>query len=127
MEERTWRGVSKLKKQLLDTKTEAEAHHTSLHLHGRSVAVNYNAMAKAQLPKILFAARTLEDMAECIQPALGREVPGLSHMGVLLAQSVRDSGITSLYAVHARNLVNITEENGISPWETKELQELFSI
>jgi hypothetical protein len=127
VQERTWQGLARLREQLRETRNEAEAHTASLCLYGRETAVTYATMTKAQLPNILTAARMLEDMAERVQQALGREEPGLRHMGALLATSIQSSGVTSLYVIHARNLINITEENGISPWETKELQELFSI
>lgn len=126
--ERTWHGLSQLKLQLQNTRSDVKAHHTSLCLYGSSaLAGNYGAMAYEQIPKLIGAMEVMEEMIDRLQPALAREEPGLSRMGTLLAMLIQSSGITSLYLVHARNLANITEENGITPWEVKELQELFSI
>lgn len=127
MQERTWQGLAKLREQLRDTRSEAEAHVVSLGLHGATTAVTYATMTRTQLPKIVGATYVLEEMIDRLQPSLARVEPGLSRMGALLALSVQSAGVTSLYVIHARNLINITEENGITPWEVKEMQELFSI
>jgi len=126
MRERTWSGLTRLKEELEACREQVDTHQMSIRLHGKAVKMSYAVVVKGLLPKMLLAIDHLLTMIWLLLPALGREEPELAKIGTLLAASVNDVGVPSLFLKHARNLRNITEENGITPWELKELQESFS-
>ena len=119
---RTWKGLAKLKEQLSQCSEETILHHVALRLRGSAVQSSYDGVVKDQIPRMLEAVDILIKMIDQLRPALGREEPDLSVVGRLLADVTERAGTKSLLLAHARNLVNITKDNGLSPWEMKELQ-----
>jgi hypothetical protein len=123
----TWEGLKGLKDKLSGATEGALVHQMALRLKGhKKVSMSYDTVIKGHLPKFLEAVGVLDLMIDELQPALGRDEPKLARVGGLLAQSTADVGAPSLFVKHAHNLVNITEENRISPWQLKELQASFS-
>ena len=124
--DRTWGGLMQLQDQLQACREQVDVHQKSIRLHGKSTKMSYAVVVKGLLPKMLLAIDHLLTMIWLLLPALSREEPDLAKLGTLLAASVSDVGVPSLFLKHAHNLKNITEENGITPWELTELQESFS-
>jgi hypothetical protein len=123
---RTWQSLDQLRKQIAEYQNMISAHALELRMRGRKTSMTFNQVVKEHIPKIWTASACLVQMIELLRPALGQEAPALGIVGSLLAKSTADVGVTSLFVKHAQNLVNITEGNGISPWELKELQVLSS-
>jgi hypothetical protein len=122
--ERSWAGLAQLHLELSTCASELDTLSSALRLMGRSaLATTSDSWKFARLPLIQAAIGCLLEIVEGVSSSLDKEVPALDKVGSLFAAAINSFNQHRLFVTHAHNLVNITEENAISPWELKELQE----
>jgi hypothetical protein len=113
--ERTYAGLTQLLGELEEFEKGATALRTDYRFR-RSQLLGSDELRLARLPEIVMVVKQLKDMVFILRSRLTRDTP-LGTVGKLLGDTLfmTKKGYYE-YTHHAHDLLNISEENGITPW-----------